>query len=296
DGAFIKLAQDLGFDGHDEEGAFNAIVEALTALGGGDPVPLLTDVLLYHVSPGAKYTRQIRRSDVIETLLDGGTIVPAGFTLLDAEPELVNPRIRWRSNIKASNGVIHTLNRVLIPADLPNTDPEVGTITDIVAASGGGFDRNRRDFDLLFNAVSTAGLAGALADTTADYTVLAPNDAAFIRLARDLGYRGWREQGAFDFIVGALTELGGGDPIPLLTDILLYHVSPGSQVLKDVVLTDSIETLLSGAVITPDGFTLEDGAPSLRDPKLKVSGGDIRASNGLIHTITRVLIPVDVGG
>ena len=126
--------------------------------------------------------------------------------------------------------------------------------------------------------------------------MLAPNDIAFIRLARSLGYHGWREQGAFEFIVDALTELGAGNPIPLLTDILLYHVSPGGMALKDIVLSDPLETLLVGATIDPDGFRLRDGAPSLPDPYLRVRQGDIRAANGLIQPITRVLIPLDVGG
>lgn len=292
--AFIRLANDLGYRGHDEEGAFDAIVETLTLLGGGDPIPLLTSVLLYHVSPEAKSYREIRHQKVIETLLDGAKIVPVGRYLLDADPDLDNPFIRYRFNRRAANGIIHTVSRVLIPVDLPNTDSSVGSIADIVSASGGRFDRNFRDYDLLLNAVQAAGLGAALADLSADLTVFAPTDIAFIRLARALGYDGWREQDAFEHIVMALTELGGGDPIPLLTQILLYHVSPGSKVLKDVILSESLTTLLEDATIQPDGRTLRDAAGGLRDPWLLVFASDIRASNGLIHSINRVLIPLDL--
>lgn len=38
-------------------------------------------------------------------------------------------------------------------------------------------------------------------------------------------------------------------------------------------------------------FTI-DAAKSLRNPKLDLGAIDIKASNGRIHTITRVLIPV----
>ena len=71
----------------------------------------------------------------------------------------------------------------------------------------------------------------------------------FIRLARSLGYRGISEKGSYNYIVNALSNLGDGDPdpIPLLTDVLLYHVTPGTQILKDVLLSDSIDTLLEGA-------------------------------------------------
>src|SRR5690606_8310685 len=87
------------------------------------------------------------------------------------------------------------------------------TITEIVARSGGTFDRNLLDYDILLNAVITADLADVLDDPNSDVTVFAPNDLGFILTARDLGYRGFSEQGAWEFLVEALTELGGGDPI-----------------------------------------------------------------------------------
>ena len=104
------------------------------------------------------------------------------------------------------------------------------TITDIVLQSGGDFDDNPRDFDILLNAVVTADLAGVLADPEATLTVFAPNDRAFMRLATDLGFEskgGYDEEAVWNFIVGALTDLGGGDPIPVLTDVLTYHVAGG---------------------------------------------------------------------
>jgi len=126
------------------------------------------------------------------------------------------------------------------------------TITQIVAASGGEFDRNSRDYDILLNAVLTANLGDALADPAANLTVLAPNDAAFIALARDLGYEGADEAGAFDAIVSALTTLGEGDPIPVLTNILLYHVMPGANDIRSLITSGSLETLLEGATIATD--------------------------------------------
>ena len=75
---------------------------------------------------------------------------------------------------------------VLMPLGA-SADGHKPTITDIVVASGGVFDKNRNDFDILLNAVLAAGLEGALADPKADLTVFAPTDKAFIRLARDLG-------------------------------------------------------------------------------------------------------------
>ena len=90
------------------------------------------------------------------------------------------------------------------------------TITDIVAQSGGQFDRNSRDFDILLTAVVAAGLADTLADKYADFTVFAPNDRAFIHLARDFGFDGHDEEGAYNAIVAKLTELDENcDPIAM---------------------------------------------------------------------------------
>ena len=46
-------------------------------------------------------------------------------------------------------------------------------------------------------------------------------------------------------IVDALTQLGGGDPIPVLTDVLLYHVAPTSLSPVQVIFSPSIDTLLA---------------------------------------------------
>ena len=296
DKAFIRLARDLGYDGHDEAGAFGFIVNVLTVLGDGDPIPVLTNVLLYHVSAGAKSVGMVVKSGGIGTLL-GASILPAKLRLLDNEPDLKDPYVILKgANIRASNGIIHTISRVLVPLDLDNTDNEsLPTITEIVVASGGDFDHNGKDFDILLNAVLAAGLADALNNPNDRLTVYAPNDKAFIRTARDLGYHGRDEAGAFAFIVQALTTLGGGDPIPLLTAILLYHVTPDQLPVKDVLLSESVLTLL-GATIHPDSVkrTLGDNEPALRDPRVWIRASNIRASNGFIHTINRVLIPVDL--
>lgn len=175
------------------------------------------------------------------------------------------------------------------------------TIVDIVAGSGSGFDRNKFDYDILLAAVLAAGLDGALADPNASLTLFAPNDLGFIRLAEDLGYDGYDEAGAWAFLVAALTELGGGDPIPVLTDILLYHVAPEPisvfGFIRAALRDRDIETLLvvDGTVQTvhPFLFGLVDKATSLANPRLTLPL-NVKASNGIIHTLNRVLIPVDL--
>ncbi len=167
----------------------------------------------------------------------------------------------------------------------------MATIAGIVAASG-DYDTNGDDFDILLNAVNAAQLTAALDDPAADLTVFAPSDAAFLSLAATLGYDGTDEEAAFAYIADALTLLsGGGDPIPLLADILKYHVAPESLTAAEIGQLSAIETLL-GIDIGVDGTTLEDGDPDLADPELVQT--DIAADNGIIHVIDGVLIPVDI--
>jgi uncharacterized surface protein with fasciclin (FAS1) repeats len=170
----------------------------------------------------------------------------------------------------------------------------------IGASSTNGPDRNPYDYDLLLKAVIATGLAGTLANPSANFTVFAPNDAAFVRTARDLGYQGWSEQGAWDFLAGALAGLNNGDPIPVLRNILLYHVVSGRLGPLQVVTSRSLTTQL-GASTTQLGasfqvrfITLVDNDPEIPNPMLNLFALNQKTGNGVIHGITRVLIPVNL--
>jgi uncharacterized surface protein with fasciclin (FAS1) repeats len=169
------------------------------------------------------------------------------------------------------------------------------TIADaVIAKSGtGGPDKNPYDYDLLLKAVLATKLDGALADKAASLTVFAPDDAAFIRTARDLGYTGWSEQGAWNFLASALAGLNGGDPIPVLKNILLYHVVAGRLGAFQVLTSGSLTTLL-GSSFQVRLLTLVDKDPQLPNAKLNLFALNQRTGNGVIHGITRVLIPVDL--
>jgi len=179
---------------------------------------------------------------------------------------------------------------------------EQQTITGLVLNSGapGTFDDNGGDFDILREAVITAGLDGVLNSPDVNLTVFAPQDAAFVGLAQALGYTGSDEQGSLGFIVEALTLLGGGNPIPLLTDILSYHVLGSEVTSADVVGLGNgaeIETLLGSSLtlnLESDPPSLGDADPGIDDPGLIVFDQD--ASNGIVHVLDGVLLPVSVTG
>ena len=161
------------------------------------------------------------------------------------------------------------------------------TVVDVaVSASGGGSpDRNGNDYDLLIQAVQATGLAETLSDPNEHFTVFAPNDRAFLRLVEDLtGKRPKSEQAALETITGALTA-------DQIKNVLLYHVIVGKRLSPRQVLKSRTLSMANGGIVRPRGIVLKDETKSARDPKLVLRAINIHASNGVIHTIDRVLRP-----
>jgi uncharacterized surface protein with fasciclin (FAS1) repeats len=165
--------------------------------------------------------------------------------------------------------------------------PPAGSVVDVaVKASGGGApDANPYDYDLLVQAVSATGLAPVLDDESQRFTVFAPNDRAFTRLVADLtGSAPASEQATLSTAVAALG-------VPAIKNVLLYHVVAGRRLGSlQVLLTRSL-TMANGGTVEPRGITLRDETPALRDPRLVLFALNIPATNGVIHTIDRVLVP-----
>lgn len=309
--AFGQLAVDLGYTGDpaDESAVTTFLVTNV-------PAETLRDVILYHVVPDELSAKRVAATTEIPTAL-GPTIGVSLPALVDKEPDLPDPQL-VAVDVPAANGIVHLIDRVLLPIDLPGNSPvepdpvepdpvepdpvdppadpdpdpaPTKTILEIVAASGPGFDTNGGDFDMLGAAVGAAGLGGVLNDPTADLTVFAPTDDAFVGLSNALGYSGSDEEGAFTYIVDALTLLSAGNPIDLLTTILTYHVAPVGLDSTSVLSSSSIATVQGGS-LGVSGATLVDADPDIADPNIIAT--DIPAINGIIHGIDGVLLPVDV--
>ncbi|MET0784739.1 MAG: fasciclin domain-containing protein [Leifsonia flava] len=162
-----------------------------------------------------------------------------------------------------------------------------GSIVDVaVAASGGGApDANPNDYDILIQALTVTGLVPVLADTSTKFTVFAPNDRAFARLVTDLTGTAPASEAA------ALTTITGAFTVDQIKNILLYHVVAGRALSPLKVVFAGKLTMANGGIVKPRLVTLRDESPSLKDPKLVLKAINIKASNGVIHTIDRVLVP-----
>lgn len=164
---------------------------------------------------------------------------------------------------------------------------EKGTIVDIAlaASSDKGPDNNPRDYDILIQALVATGLDKTLDDDQALFTVFAPNDRAFLRLVEDVtGKAPASEAEALTTITTAFT----GEQI---TNVLLYHVILDEKLRSHKVIRSGELEMANGGIVEPRGDRLKDENRDFRDPRLVHRALDIKASNGIIHTINRVLVP-----
>ena len=215
--------------------------------------PLLTAVLTYHVL-GSKVE--------LANVPVGKPITPVGGGFFKVESagglKITDGRNRvsniTATDIQASNGVVHLVDRVLLPAN-----------RDIVATA-----QALPDFSILVEAVAAAGLMETL-QGTGPFTVFAPTNAAFAALLAELG-------------VSKAALLADK---AMLTKVLTYHVLP-SRVLKAEVPVGKPITTVQG-----QSFTL-NASLQITDQNARVAnlvGTDVFASNGVIHVVDRVLLP-----
>jgi uncharacterized surface protein with fasciclin (FAS1) repeats len=120
-------------------------------------------------------------------------------------------------------------------------------------------------FKTLATLLKQAGLAKTLS-STGPYTVFAPTDAAFAKVPK------------------ATLKALGNDKAQLKA-VLLYHVVKGRVGSKQVVKLSSAKTLNGQPV------RIKVASGSVFVNNAKVTKADVRASNGVIHVINRVLIP-----
>ncbi|EOZ92194.1 Sensory subunit of low CO2-induced protein complex, putative [Indibacter alkaliphilus LW1] len=95
------------------DAAFEDLYDVLGVTGVDEiPLELLTSVLEYHVVPARAFSQDLRQGNDLPTLLNGQTLS------VDLENLQINESglIATSLNIHATNGVIHAIDRVLLPA------------------------------------------------------------------------------------------------------------------------------------------------------------------------------------
>ena len=235
-----------------------AFVALLTELGVTKEAllankPLLTAVLTYHVLGSTVVRADVPLGKAI-TPLSGGFFKienAGGLKVTDGRNRVTNITT---TDIQASNGVVHLVDRVLLPAD-----------KDIVATASA-----LPDFSILVEAVAAAGLVGTL-QGAGPFTVFAPTNAAFAALLMELG----------------VTKEALLADKALLTTVLTYHVIPSRVLKAEVPLNTPIATV-QGQTLTVNASLV------ITDQRMRQSGivaADVFASNGVIHVVDKVILP-----
>ncbi|MFN8288843.1 MAG: fasciclin domain-containing protein [Chitinophagaceae bacterium] len=188
------------------------------------------------------------------------------FVTRNASGVFVNGIKVKTADVGADNGVIHVVERVLLPPS--------GNIVQTAAASG---------LDSLVKAVNRATTAPGgdptLATTlsTATLTVFAPTNAAFTQLLAAL----------------SLTDINQ-IPVATLLAVLRYHVVGGRAFSSD--LANGNLAMLAGGNTTISLTGGSGGGPSIRGNgnggnASNITATNIMCRNGVVHLIDRVLLP-----
>ncbi|SNS71061.1 Uncaracterized surface protein containing fasciclin (FAS1) repeats [Noviherbaspirillum humi] len=242
DAAFTQLASRLGFD------SATAMVQAL-------PATTLKNILSYHVLQGGKQAADLSApaSSSQPTLYSFGgqpatlAVAASGSSLRLTDAVQTSATVTT-PNVAASNGVIHVIDKVLVPPGVLNAvqmaraNPELSSLVAALTAAN------------LQNTLSGAG----------PFTVFAPTNAAFAQAPAGLSTQ-------------------------QLTTVLTYHVL-GSQVLAAQIPFGTPVQTLSGQSIAIASGTPPTIVDTTATPA-RITATDIRASNGVIHLIDKVLIP-----
>jgi len=234
------------------DAAFGKLAEGtMTELMKAENKADLTGLLQYHVINGKVLSTDLAASQTPATL--------TGKTLLVTKKDgkvMVNGRAEVKTaDQESSNGVVHIIDTVL------TADPNIVQLAQRVP-----------QLSTLVTAVLAADLATTLSGT-GPFTVFAPNDDAFGKLAE-----------------GTLTDLLKTENKAKLVELLQHHVITGKVMSSALEASQTPETLLTGKTLD-----VKKSASGVTVNSAKVSLADQEASNGVAHIIDTVLtVPVTV--
>lgn len=211
----------------------------------------LTPILLNHVIAGEFKSTDLSTGYISTASNSGPNSNNLNVFIKVEGGVVVNRNVSVTStDIIASNGVIHVVNKVILP-------------TDVV--------------DIASNDDSFSSLVGALGAADGDLVNVLKGDGPFTVFAP--------VNGAFEEISAVVNGLSSAE----LSDVLQYHVVAGANVLSSDLtdgmvvntLTGSFTVNIAGSTVT---LTDESGAT------VNVIATDVQGTNGVVHVIDKVLL------
>ncbi|ANQ52696.1 fasciclin domain-containing protein [Flammeovirga sp. MY04] len=237
-----ELTDLFNFDGDEAYTVFAPNDAAFAAIS--DVLPTLTTeeiarILAHHVVPSKIMEGDLSEGAMVTTL--AGT----KLTVSLMGGATINGVDIVATDVEASNGVIHVIDEVLLP----------NTIVDVAKANG--------SFTTLLGALDATDLTSTFNMDGGEYTVFAPTDDAFAKIA--------------DTVEGLSTEE--------LANVLAHHVVATKALSTDLSDGQMIETL-AGTMLTVTVM-----GESVYIDGVMVQIANVEASNGVIHVLGDVLIP-----
>lgn len=211
---------------------------------------LLDQLLEYHVLSGDFSMRDLMSAKLVSTLEKDEVIVRSMN-----DDIMVNNAKVIKADVDATNGVVHVVNRVLVPPNFPLALYPEG----IVELAEG-----QPDLSTLVQALVAGKLTSTLSGA-GPFTVFAPTNEAFAKIP-----------------AGDLQKLLANPKE--LDSILEYHVLAGKFSMRDLMSVRSAKTLEGDTVHVSGSQTVKVNAAT-------VVKADVGASNGIVHIIDAVLMP-----
>jgi len=215
---------------------------------------LLTAVLTYHVVPANVPRAAVPLGKAITTVQGGIFKVDANGSALVITDGRNRTASITATDVTASNGVIHVIDKVILPAN--------STVVQTAIALP--------QFSILVEAVTAAGLGDTLSGA-GPFTVFAPTNDAFAALLAELG----------------VTKAQLLADKALLTKVLTYHVVSGQVLKADVPVNTAITTVQGQTFTVSPALAITDQNARAAN----IVATDVLASNGVIHVLDRVILP-----
>jgi transforming growth factor-beta-induced protein len=217
----------------------------------------LTQVLLFHVVSGNVMAEDL--SDTyVSTVATGPNSEAISLQVQTTGGVMFNgSAMPITTDVEASNGVVHIIDRVMLPPTVVNHAVNGASFTSLVAALTRS-DLNTNYVDILSG--------------TGPFTVFAPTNEAFQALLDS--NNDWNSLADID--------------VATLEAVLNYHVVSGANVQADQ-LTDGQTVTTLGGTFTVD---LTNGAViNTATQNVNIIATDVQGTNGVVHVVDAVLLP-----
>ena len=287
----------------------------LADFDGDEGVAALANILAYHVTMGAVTSDALTDGMSITMLNQDETTVN-----IDSDGVMINDANVTAADVLASNGVIHVIDKVLMPAMGPEGEICYNVVTHSIVA---GADQSTcesymyvEDYEVqgqtitgCYNTVNhqvtnvSSAICGgymwtpsvSIAMTAAATTIHNSLVAALTQANLVATLSGEDNYTVFAPTDEAFADAGidlstftTDEEISALADILLYHVVPGKIMSSDLSVGMTNVTAANGDSLI---VQVTDSGVMVGAEMAMVTLADVPASNGVIHVIDKVLMP-----